>query len=262
MPLTVLWQKPARARPVVRALDGAQVAEGARAFVDVGVARQVALGVPRVALDMAALVVPVRRPVIRQLAPVAGFELAGVRAVPGTQVGVPRSVAAPLLVDGSLFDGRCAAKRRCERLTAIRLTPATTAATAAADFAAGLFADELENDQIRSVTKSVPAGPDDSRAAAVTVRVPRSDLGHDVLHETRRLLDFAVAVEGDVVLVRQFKVLVLLAGVGHVRIRDPGVDLAIVQLGFDLAPGVEGPLLGKGDDLLNNPDVGRLFLGG
>ena len=105
MPLTVLWQKPARARPVVRAWDGARLAEGARAFVDVGVARQVALGVPRVALDMAALVVPVRRPVIRQLAPVAGFELAGVRAVPGTQVGVPRSVAAPLLVDGSLFDG-------------------------------------------------------------------------------------------------------------------------------------------------------------
>ena len=105
MPLTVLWQKPARARPVVRAWDGAQQAEGARAFVDVGVARQVALGVPRVALDMAALVVPVRRPVIRQLAPVAGFELAGVRAVPGTQVGVPRSVAAPLLVDGSLVDG-------------------------------------------------------------------------------------------------------------------------------------------------------------
>ena len=105
MPLTVLWQKPARARPVVRALDGAQMAEGARAFVDVGVARQVALGVPRVALGMAALVVPVRRPVIRQLAPVAGVELAGVRAEPGTQVGVPRSVAAPLLVDGSLFDG-------------------------------------------------------------------------------------------------------------------------------------------------------------
>ena len=105
MPLTVLWQKPARARPVVRAWDGARQAKGARAFVDVGVARQVALGVPRVALDMAALVVPVRRPVIRQLAPVAGFELAGVRAVPGTQVGVPRSVAAPLLVDGSLFDG-------------------------------------------------------------------------------------------------------------------------------------------------------------
>ena len=105
MPLTVLWQKPARARPVVRAWDGARQAEGARAFVDVGVARQVALGVPRVALGMAALVVPVRRPVIRQLAPVAGFELARVRAVPGTQVGVPRSVAAPLLVDGSLFDG-------------------------------------------------------------------------------------------------------------------------------------------------------------
>ena len=105
MPLTVLWQKPARARPVVRAWDGARQAEGARAFVDVGVARQVALGVPRVALGMAALVVPVRRPVIRQLAPVAGFELAGVRAVPGTQVGVPRSVAPPLLVDGSLFDG-------------------------------------------------------------------------------------------------------------------------------------------------------------
>ena len=111
--------------------------------------------------------------------------------------------------------------------------------------------DELENDQIGSITQSMATGLDDAGVSTVAIDESRRDVGKDVLDETRSLLDLAVAVELDVIRIGEIEVGILLAAVRHVGVGHPGVDLAIVQLGFDLTPGMEGPLLGEGDDLLD-----------